>query len=308
MDQLASYINTQNLGVTASVVNDASGSRLALVSNSSGSANNVTVSNLTGGIPAGSSSAISFTQITGEDASLTVDGIPIDSASNTVTGAVDGLTLNLQSQSPTQVNISVAQATSAVSTAVNSFVSAYNTVVGDINAQYTVNPSSHDEGPLATDSNLSMLQTDLLGSPSYSAGSGSISTLADLGITMNNDGTLTVDSTTLNNAIQNNFSGVQNFLQGSSLNGFAATLNNQLDSFTNSTSGAFTLDLQSISTENTYLGTQITNFQTYLQTQQTLLTTEYTQADINMQELPEQMQEIDTELGLNNTNSSTTGA
>jgi flagellar hook-associated protein 2 len=308
MDQLASYINTQNLGVTASVVNDASGSRLALVSNSSGSANNVTVSNLTGGIPAGSSSAISFTQITGEDASLTVDGIPIDSASNTVTGAVDGLTLNLQSQSPTQVNISVAQATSAVSTAVNSFVSAYNTVVGDINAQYTVNPSSHDEGPLATDSNLSMLQTDLLGSPSYSAGSGSISTLADLGITMNNDGTLTVDSTTLNNAIQNNFSGVQNFLQGSSLNGFAATLNNQLDSFTNSTSGAFTLDLQSISTENTYLGTQITNFQTYLQTQQTLLTTEYTQADINMQELPEQMQEIDTELGLNNTNSSTTSA
>jgi flagellar hook-associated protein 2 len=161
---------------------------------------------------------------------------------------------------------------------------------------------------LATDSNLSMLQTDLLGSPSYSAGSGSISTLADLGITMNNDGTLTVDSTTLNNAIQNNFSGVQSFLQGSSLNGFAATLNNQLDSFTNSTSGAFTLDLQSISTENTYLGTQITNFQTYLQTQQTLLTTEYTQADINMQELPEQMQEIDTELGLNNTNSSTTGA
>jgi flagellar hook-associated protein 2 len=308
MDQLASYINTLNLGVTASVINDASGSRLAIVSNSTGSTNNVTVSNWTGGVPTGGTTGLSFTQaVVGQDASLTVDGIPIDSATNTVTGAVAGLTLNLEGQAPgTQVNISVAPDASQISQAISSFVSAYNTVVGDINTQYTVN-SSNNEGPLATDTNLSMLQSDLLSSPSYSAGSGSISTLADLGITMNKDGTLSVDSTTLNNAIQNNFSAVQNFLQGTALNGFAATLNNQLNTFTNSTSGAFTVDLQSISSENTGLQNSINNFQTYLKTQQTLLTSEYTQADITMQELPQQLQEIDTELGLNNNNSNNNG-
>lgn len=303
LNELASYINNQNLGVTASVITDSSGARLAIVSNSTGKASDITVSDWTGGIPSGGSSGISFTQaVVGEDASLTVDGIPIDSASNTVTGAVSGLTFDLQGQSPgTQVDISVAPNSDQISQAINSFVSAYNTVVGDLNTQFTVD-SNNNEGPLAGDSAVRMLQSELLSSPSYTGGSGDITSLADLGISMNDDGTLTVDSDTLNNAIQNDFSAVQSFLQGSALNGFAATLNNQLDTFTNASSGAFTVDLQSISSENTDLQNQINDFQSYIQTEQTLLTQEYTQADIAMQELPTQLEEVDAELGLNNSN------
>jgi flagellar hook-associated protein 2 len=305
---LASYINNQNLGVTASVVNDSSGARLAIVSNSTGAASDITISNWTGGVPSGGTTGMSFTQaVQGIDASLSVDGIPIDSASNTVTGAVTGLTFNLQSQSPgTQVDISVAPDASQISQAINNFVSAYNTVVKDVNAQFTVD-SNNNEGPLAGDSAVRMLQDSLLSSANYSAGSGSIASLSDLGVTTNQDGTLTVNSSTLNNAIQNNFSAVQSFLQGSSLNGFAATLNNELDTFTNTASGAFTVDLQSISSENTDLQNQINDFQSYVQTQQTLLTQEYSQADIALQELPTQLAQINAELGLNTNNNNNNG-
>ncbi len=289
LNDVVNYINGLGAGVTASVLNDASGARLALVSTNSGAANNFTVTN---------GSGLSFTQAsTGKDASLTVDGIPIDSASNTVTGAVNGLTLNLTGASPgTQVSVSIAPDASQVSQAITNFVSAYNTVIGDVNTQYTVS-ASNEEGPLAGDPAVSTLQSMLLGAASYSNGSSAVSTLASLGITMNNDGTLTVDSSQLTSAIQSNFGAVQSFLQGASSNGFAATLNTQLNALTDPVSGAFTVDLQSISSENTDLQSQISDFQSYINTRESYLTNEYNQADIALQQLPILEQQINAELG-----------
>jgi len=291
LDQLASYINGQSVGVTASVVNDSTGSRLAIVSNSTGSANGFTVS---------AASGLTFTQTVsqqGQDASLTVDGIPIDSASNTVTGAVKGLTLNLVgSDVGGQVTVTVAPDSTSVETAIATFVGAYNTAIGDVNTQYTVS-ATNQEGPLAGDSTVQMLQDSLLSAGSYSGGGSGVSTLADLGITMNNDGTLTLNTATLDNAMQNNFAAVQNFMQGASSNGFASTLNNQLNNLTEPATGAFTVDLQSISSENTDLQDQINTFKTYLNAQQTLLTAQYNQADITLQEIPEEEAQINGELG-----------
>ena len=289
MDQLASYINGLGLGVTASVVNDSSGSRLAIVSNSTGAANNVTVSAATG---------LTFTQAsTGTDASLTVDGIPIDSASNTVTGAVTGLTLNLTGAAPnTPVSIAVAPDSSSISSAVSSFVTAYNKVIADVNQEYTVGANGV-EGPLSGDGVLPVLQSDMLSAGGYAGGTAGISTLADLGISMNNDGTLTLNTTTLDSAVQGNFSGVQNFLQGTASNGFVSFLNNQLTSLSDPASGAFSVDLQSLSSENSDLQTQINNFQAYLAQQTTLLTNEFNQADILLQQLPTEEAQINAELG-----------
>lgn len=290
LDQLASYINTQNLGVTASVVNDSSGSRLAIVSNASGAANGFTISGASG---------LTFTQASaGQDASLTVDGIPIDSASNTVTGAVSGLTLNLLGAAPGgQITVTIAPDTSAVSEAIATFVGAYNTAIGDVNTQYTVN-ANNQEGPLASDSTVSSLQDILLSSGSYATGSSNgIGTLADLGITMNTDGTLTLDTATLTNAVQNNFAAVQSFMQGPASNGFASYLNGQLNNLTTPVTGAFTVDLLGITNQNTNLQEQINNFQSYLNTQQTLLTAEYNQADITLQELPQEEAQVNAELG-----------
>ena len=296
MNDLANAINGMSLGVTANVVTDSTGSRLSIVSNNSGTANNITISNDT---------TIAFTQaVVGKDASLKVDGIPIDSATNTVTGAVNGVTFNLLGADPnTTVDISVSPDTNAAATAIQNFVSAYNTVVGDVNTQYTVN-ANNQEGPLAGDSTLSLLQSDLLSIAGYATGTGAVESLGDLGISMNKDGTLTVDSATLDGAIQNNFSAVQSFMQGTSSNGFASFISNQMSSLTDPTNGAFTVDLQSISNENQDLQDQINNFQTYLGQQTVILTAEFNQADIALQQLPGEIAKINAELG--NTNSSNT--
>jgi flagellar hook-associated protein 2 len=168
-----------------------------------------------------------------------------------------------------------------------------------VNSEFTYNASSSTAEPLAGDSALGMLQNYLLGAGSYSAGdNGSISTLGALGITMGDDGTLTVDSTTLDDAIQNNFSEVQQFFEGSSLNGFSSALNNQLQTLTDSSDGAFTVDLSSMQSTYNDLGDQITDFQNnYITPLKSNLTAEYDSAEIALQTLNTTKEEINAELG-----------
>lgn len=293
LDQLAAYINGLSAGVSASVVNDSHGSRLALVSTTTGEASDFTVSNGAG---------LTFTRASeGLDASLTVDGIPMDSASNTVTGAVNGLTLNLTGAAPgRQISVSIGPDTNQVAQAIGEFVSAYNTLIGAVNSQYRVD-SDHRQGVLAGDFTLSALQSALLGSGGYS-GSGSIKTLASLGVSMNRDGTLTLDNSKVTSALGSNFAAVQSFFQGTSSNGFASRLDNQLDSLVNPVSGAFTVDLRSIDAQNQNLQDQIDNFQTYLDTRQAYLYEQYNKADIALQQLPILQQQIDAMLGNSSNN------
>lgn len=300
LTDVANQINTDNVGVAARVVTDASGSRLAIVANSSGSAANFTVSTTTTGF--------GFTQTaTGANASLTVDGIAISSASNTVTGAIPGVTLNLVGAAQgVNVTLTVAPDTSQASNAINQFVSDYNTLISALNTQFTFNGSS--EGPLGSDSTVRNLQTEVLGSLGYTytptSGTTTVSNLTALGISVNNDGTLNVDSTTLQNTLQSNFSDVQNFIQGTSMNGFANSLDQSLTSFISPGNGAFTLDLQSISSQTTDLQNTISDFETnYITPLKTQLQSDYSQAEILLQQLPSEMQQINTELGLNNSNS-----
>ena len=302
LTDLKNAVNNADLGVTASIITDASGSRLAITSNSSGSAGSFTVSS--------SGGSFELTQAeAGSNASLTVNGISISSASNTVTGVISGVTLNLQSASPgTQVTLTVAPDTSQASTAINQFVTDYNTLIKAVNAQFTYTSGS-GQGVLAQDPTVRSLQSDLLGSLDYTSttGSGSSATttsLASMGITVNSDGTLSVDSATLSSALDNKYSQVQNFFQGTALNGFANSMDQQLTSFISPADGAFTVDLQSISSQNTTLQDDINNFQTNIITPlKARLTTEYSDAEEALQELPGEIKNIDAELGMNSSSS-----
>jgi flagellar hook-associated protein 2 len=295
---VASQINGDNLGVTASVVTDASGARLAITANASGSASNFSVS------PSGSSALGLAQAVTGTNASLTVDGISISSASNTVTNAIPGISLNLLSANPSeQVSLQVAPDISQATTAINQFVSDYNTVITDLSNQFAFSGSS--QGVLADDSTVRNLQTDVLGALDYTAtpasGSTTVPNLSSMGITVNNDGTLTVNSSALQSSLQNNFSDVQNFFQGTSLNGFANTLDQQLQSFISSDNGAFTVDLSTMNTQISGLQTDVSNFEAnYITPLQAQLQSEYSSAEVALQQLPSEMQQINAELGGNN--------
>jgi flagellar hook-associated protein 2 len=277
---IASTINGQNLGVTASVITDANGARLSLVSNTSGAAGNITISNDTVGL--------GFTQNAGVNSSLTVDGVPISSSSNMVTGVIPGVTLNLLSASPgTNVSLAVSPDNTQITNAINGFVSAYNTLISDVNSQFTVDPTTHQAGVLASDGTVGMLQEQLLSMVNTSTtGNNGIINLASLGINMQNDGTLTVDTTTLNQNLSTNMAAVQNFFQNSTNTGFAQTLNTSLGQMTDPVTGLLSVDINGIAQTQTSLASQISDFQAYLATEQQSLTQQYSQVDTVLQQLP----------------------
>ncbi|HEY0309002.1 MAG TPA: flagellar filament capping protein FliD [Acidobacteriaceae bacterium] len=296
LDELASDINGKNLGITASVVSDTNGSHLSLASSDGSSTFTI------------SEPAFGYSQaVVGANASLTVDGIPISSASNTVTGAINGVTLHLLSATA-GTDLSIASDTSQISTLINKFVTDYNTAIGLVNDQFTYSSSTSSQGVLASDPTVRALQMSLMQALNYvytpSTGTTTVSTLSSLGISTGTDGTLTVDSTTLNDKLTNNASDVQIFFQGASLNGFANSASTALDVYTDAGTGAFTVDLSSIASTYDSLTDQINDFEdNYIANQSTILTAMYSKAEIALQQLPTEMDQIKTELGTNSSNS-----
>jgi flagellar hook-associated protein 2 len=290
---LASSINAMNLGVTATAGTDANGTNLSIVSSDGTTPFTI------------SEPSFGFTQsAAGANASLTVDGVPITSASNTVTGAISGVSVSLSAADPgVPVTLAVTSNAAEISTAINQFVTDYNTAIGLVNTQFTIGSGATSEGVLASDSTVVNLQSALEGAINYAAtpatGTTTVSTLNDLGITANTDGTLSVNSAALNSALTNNPNDVQNFFDGSALNGFAASMNSALTTFTELADGAFTVDLSGFKASYNDLTTQISNFESnYIAGQQTSLTATYSTAEIALQQLPAEMAQIQAELGI----------
>src|SRR5271168_3634749 len=223
LNTLASYINEQNLGVSASVINDANGARLSLVSNASGLPGNITITNATGDLALTQASA-------GINAGLTIDGIPVSSATDTVTGALTGVTLNLLAPTNgSQISLGVTPDTNTITSAIQDFVTNYNTLNTDINAQFTYNTSTGYAGPLAGDVNLRQVQTQLLSDVSSAiSGNNGIVNLASVGVNLNDDGSLTLDTGALNTALGSNYNDVINLFQSTSLNGIANKFSSDL--------------------------------------------------------------------------------
>jgi flagellar hook-associated protein 2 len=294
---LASYINSQSSangwGVTASVVNNGSGSVLALQSQSSGSPGALAIAT-------NSNTTLTFaTPEGGTNASFSIDGVPFTNSSNTVSGAIQGVTLNLASAAPdTSVELTVGPDTSQVTTAVNNFVSAYNTVISAINAQYVVDPTGATPAPpLESDISLRSLQSSLLSDAEYAVtGNSGLVNLAALGITTNNDGTLTVGTAANGESFAQilaaNPSAVQNFFQNNSSTGFANNFNTDLTNLTDATRGPLNADLASNQAEEQSLTTDITNFQTQLASEQTSLTAQYDSVNASLQSYPLLLQEV----------------
>ena len=293
---LVAYINGRNLGITASLVNDANGTRVTLVSTSSGSAGDFSISPT----PEVSTTNMFTRATSGVNASLNVDGVPISSATNSVSGAIPGVTMRLNSQAPgSPVILSVQSDSASATEAIARFVFAYNSLITNVNQQFAYNAADQSSGPLGGDTTVRMLQQGLLAAPSYSVSGSSVSTLRSMGVTMNDDGTLTIDSAALNAALANNPGAVKSFFQGASDDGFAANLNSVLDTYADPVSGAFTVDLKSLSDNRADLQDHIDDFERYLSGEQARLTYEYNQIDMILLQLPQQQKQINAILGYN---------
>ena len=151
LDKLSTFINAHNYGVQTSVINDADGARLALVSKTSGLPGDLTVTlNNTG--------LVFHKSADGINAGFSLDAVPLSSTTNTVSSPVPGVTLNLLAVSPgTPITISVGPDTAGITQAINDFVSAYNSAIGSVTSQFRTGGNS-SAGPLASSSALRSVQ------------------------------------------------------------------------------------------------------------------------------------------------------
>ncbi len=210
-------INAANAGVSASIVTDASGVRLSLRSTVSGAENGFRVQAADGdgnntdaaGLsrfafdPAGGTTASTMTQAA-SNAQAVVNGVPVSSTSNDLTGVVEGMTLRLRQVTTAPVDVGVTADRDAVKTAVKAFTDSYNELARNIAEQTRYDPSSRRAGALQGDSAVSNLQSQLRSLVTGTSGASSVFTrLSDVGVQMQRDGTLSVDSTKLDAATLN---------------------------------------------------------------------------------------------------------
>ena len=301
---LAASINTQSTasgwGITATVVTDANGARLAISSQSTGSGGALAIAAATG---SNTSSLVFEPPVGGTNANITINGIPYASTTNAVTGAIPDVTLSLTSADPaTPVQLTVGSNTTAITSAVASFVVAYNKVSADLNTQFAVNASSNTQGPLGSDSALRLLQASLAADITYAtsdatSSSSGFTNLAALGITMGSDGTMSSDSTTFDNAMKANPSAVANFFQNSTATGFANNFSTDLNNLTDPTTGVMSVDIATNQTQQIALTTQITNLQSQLAAQKTELEARFTTINASLEMYPFTLAEVNAELG-----------
>jgi len=289
---LVSSINNQNLGVTASVIRDANGERLALVSKTSGDPGDITVS--------GNTSGLTFHKsVTGQNASLTLDGISLSSTTNTLAGALEGVTLNLATADPdTEVLLTIGSDQKGAEQAVQDFVSRYNSVISAINGQFATGGNASTAGPLASNGSLRSLEMRLLSAATHSmSGNNGFVNLASLGINMANDGTLTVDATKLHNVTSTHFAEFQNFFQSlTPTAGFAQSFSNTLKSLTDSTTGLVSLNLQENASKQSVVAKQISEFEDRLVARQKELIAQYSRVDMMLRQLPVLQSQISSQL------------
>jgi flagellar hook-associated protein 2 len=292
LNTLAAAINTGSYGVTASVLTDTTGSRLSLVSNTSGSAGLITVASTLSDTTPTAPVALNFTlgQL-GQDAKVNVDGISVSSASNTVTNAIPGVTFQLLSVATgTPVQVQIANDNSAIETAVQTFVSSYNTVATDLKTQEGKDTTGNSE-PLYGNPTLSTLQTQLTSALFGGAASGAIANITQLGLSVDETGVLSLDVSTLDAVLNSNFSDVSGFLQNAASFGqtFTTTLNNIGTSSTNSLISLAQVQNTSVETQ---LNTNVTNEDALIANNKTNLTTELNTANQVLQSIPSQLNEI----------------
>ncbi|MHB1591891.1 MAG: flagellar filament capping protein FliD [Sulfuricella sp.] len=252
-------INSAKIGVTASIVNDGGTSpyRLVLSSNSVGKSNSIkisvsgdaSISSLLAHDPAATQNLKET--VTAQNTEITVNGVFVSKASASVSDVIQGVTLNALKLGAT--NVSVARDTASIVSAVNTFVTAFNTANKTLSDLSAYNATTKQGAILQGDSTLRSIQSqlrDVLNRPLI--GDGAFSNLSQLGVSFQKDGTLAVDSVKLQSAIDNNFSDIAGV--------FAATgkTSDSLVNFVSSTSstkpGTYALTVSQLATQGTLAG------------------------------------------------------
>lgn len=209
---IARSINEANAGVNAAVINTGSTQRLVLTSATTGAEGAITVeaSELGSGAThsladfaySGADSTTMVQAQRADDAIFSINNIEISRSSNTVTDAIDGLTLNLAKTGSTRVTLQ--SNPDAATSAINIFVKAYNDLAATLKKVSAYDAETKKGSTLTGDStvrNLDFQLANLTSDTVAGRAAGSAARLSDIGITRQLDGTLKVDDAKLKAAL-----------------------------------------------------------------------------------------------------------
>lgn len=209
-------INAANIGVTANIVSNGSATnpfQLVLTSAATGldqtmqitTSGDASIDALLHHQPGG----VTLTeQVPAQNATFTVDGISVSKSSNTVTDVISGVTLNLNKANTGAVTMTVAKDTATINKSISAFVKSYNDLLASLKSVSTYNATTKTGAALNTDSSIRSLQAQFRSVLNSSVTSGSYTSLSNIGIGFQRDGTLAIDQTKLDSALANNFSDV----------------------------------------------------------------------------------------------------
>ena len=216
-----------NPGVTATIISGNNGNqKLVLTADDSGAANALTLS-YGGGVSAASFGFQEINNIGGNtallDAEVSVDGYSVTRGSNTIDDIIQGVTLDLHAAAPgTVISLDIERDTAAVSDSVQAFADAYNEIMSTIRGLR--------DGDLGTDSALFSIERGLrsvMNTPASGLPSG-LGYLGEIGLTFSREGTLTVDASDVEAALNNDFNAVSELFSTAG-QGFASRLDTLVD-------------------------------------------------------------------------------
>jgi flagellar hook-associated protein 2 len=228
----------------------------------------------------------------GSNAQFYLNGVSVTEASNTINDIIPGVSFSLLNTTTptTSITLSLATDPTQLSNALQQFVTSYNTLVGQVAQQ--VGTSA---GPLGGDLLISQISQDANQLSSYWNRSGSIHSLADLGVTFADlTGQMTFNPSAINGLSSTQISDAFKFL-GSSNSGFAQLANN-FTTLSDPLSGLILVQENGYDSENTQLARQITTLTTRASAQQAALTRQVQAADALVAQLQSQQNTVNASI------------
>jgi flagellar hook-associated protein 2 len=283
LNTVASKINAANAGVTAGIVFDGSDYRLQVSGNETG-ANKAITFGETPALTLGLSELGNQFQAA-SDAVLMIDDIEVHSASNSVTSAIPGVTISVAAEGTAKVEIG--RDPDGLKAKLDTFVTAYNDVMKVMNTEFAYSGTQKAAGSLSGDSTLRGAQTELRGlmTQDLSAITSSFASLGSLGVSIQRDGTISVDAEKLKTAINKDYEGVATALSGA--DGLMKQVVDAIDPYVR-TDGAITNRISNLASRNRDIDTQVTRMQSRLDKYEEQLQRQFSQLESLMSSLQSQ--------------------